>query len=70
MKNYTIANRIMLAIVISVLSLLVVGYVGLSVGRSSSDSIKHIDEDSLASTVTLNEARQAFMQIRLNVFAH
>ena len=70
MKNYTIANRIMLMIGISVLSLLLVGYVGLSVANNGSDSIKRIEEDSLTSIKTLGDARQAFTLIRVAVYSH
>ena len=48
MNKLSIAHRIMLLIVASVIALLLVGYYGLSVGNKGSDSIKTIQQDSLA----------------------
>ena len=70
MSKLTIAHRIMLLIAVSVISLLLVGYNGLSVGNKGADSIKKIDQDSLAGISTLSEARQAFMMMRLSVVNH
>ena len=70
MSKLTIAHRIMLLIAVSVISLLLVGYNGLSVGNKGADSIKKIDQDSLASIQLLGDARQAFTIVRVNVYAH
>ena len=70
MSKLTIAHRIMLLIAVSVISLLLVGYNGLSVGNQGADSIKKIDLDSLAGISTLSEARQAYMMMRLSVVNH
>lgn len=70
MKNLTIAHRIIVMIVLSIASLLIVGLVGLSVANQGTASVRLIKDDSLASISTLGEARQAFMEIRVNVFAH
>ena len=70
MSKLTIAHRIMLLIAVSVISLLLVGYNGLSVGNKGADSIKKIDQDSLASIQLLGDARQAFTIARVGVYAH
>ncbi|MBS1227706.1 MAG: methyl-accepting chemotaxis protein [Proteobacteria bacterium] len=70
MSKLTIAHRIMLLIAASVISLLLVGYNGLSVGNKGADSIKKIDQDSLASIQLLGDARQAFTIARVSVYAH
>ena len=60
MNKLTIAHRIVLLIVASVISLLLVGYDGLSVGSKSADSIKRLNSDSLAGVQILGDARQSF----------
>jgi len=70
MKHLTIAHRIMLTIGAAVLSLLLVGFVGLYVSKTQTENIRLIDQDSLAGISTLSEARQAFMMIRLSVLNH
>ncbi len=70
MKTLTIAHRIVLMIAASVTALLLVGGVGLYVSKSQTDSIRLITEDSIAGIVTLSEARQAFMQLRVAVYPH
>ena len=70
MKRISIAQRIILMIVASVIALLLVGGVGLNVSNQQTNSIRMIHEDSLTSIVTLNELRQAFMNIRVNAYAH
>ena len=70
MNKLTIAQRIMLLIATAVISLLVVGYNGLSVGSKGADSLKKIDRESLASIQTLGDARQAFTLTRLAAYAH
>ena len=70
MSKLSIAHRIMLLIAASVISLLLVGYNGLSVGNKGADSIKKIDQDSLASIQLLGDARQAFTITRVAVYAH
>lgn len=70
MKNLTIAHRILILIGIAILSLLWVGGVGLYVSNKESNNIKTINEDSIQSVDTLGKARQAFMAIRINVYAH
>lgn len=62
MKSLSIAQRIMVMIGVSVLALLLVGFVGLYVSNKETQSLKLINDDSMASIVTLGEARQAFMQ--------
>lgn len=70
MNKLTITQRIMLQIGFSIVSLLLVGSVGLYVSNTQTEDIRLIDEDSLAGITTLTEARQAFMMIRLNVLNH
>ena len=48
MSRFTIAHRIMLLIAAAAISLLRVGYNGLSVGNKGADSINKIDQDSRA----------------------
>jgi len=70
MSKLSIAHRIMLLIAVSVISLLLVGYNGLLVGNKGADSIKKIDQDSLASIQLLGDARQAFTIVRVGAYAH
>ena len=70
MSKLTIAHRIMLLIGFSIVSLLLVGSVGLYVSNTQTEDIRLIDQDSLAGISTLSEARQAFMMIRLSVLNH
>lgn len=66
MKNVTIAHRIILMIGASVLSLLLIGAVGLSVSSSETESIRRVNDESLSGIMKLSEARHAFMQVRAN----
>lgn len=70
MKRITIATRLALMIGASVLALLIVGLVGISVAGKVADSIRRINEESLGSIQTLAEARQIFMEIRVNGYLH
>lgn len=70
MKNLTIAHRLMLMIGASVLALLVVGIVGISVANQGTQSIRIINDERMASISMLAEARQAFMEIRVNGYLH
>jgi methyl-accepting chemotaxis protein len=70
MKNLTLAHRIMLMLAVSIVSLLLVGSVGLYVANTEAENIKQIKDNSLTSISTLSEARQAFMMIRISVFNH
>jgi methyl-accepting chemotaxis protein len=70
MKRLTIFHRIMLLVITAVISLLLVGYNGLSIGNMGAASIKAINDDSLASIQLLGDARQAFTIVRIDVYAH
>lgn len=70
MKNFTIAHRIILMISAAVAALIIVGAIGLNVSGKETDSIKTINNDSLASILVLGEARQAFMMLRVSVYPH
>ena len=70
MKKITIAHRIILMIGASVTALLLIGFVGLHVSNRQTDNIKMIHDNSLASIITLNEARQAFMTVRVSAYPH
>ena len=70
MKHLTIAHRIMLLIAFSIVSLLLVGAVGLYVSNTQTDDVKLIEGDSLAGITTLSQTRQAYMMIRLSVLNH
>ena len=67
MNKLTIAHRIVLLIVASVISLLLVGYDGLSVGSKSADSIKRLNSDSLAGVQILGDARQSFTLVQRTI---
>ena len=69
MKNLTIAHRIILMICVSVLSLLLVGFVGLFVAEKGSESIKEINEGAMPRIQALGEVRQIFMESRINIYA-
>lgn len=70
MKHLTIAHRIMLTIGAAVLSLLLVGFVGLSVASKGTASINKINDNSLAGIQILGDARQAFTLSRVIAYAH
>ena len=69
MKNLTIAHRILLMICVSVLSLLLVGIVGLFVAQRGSESIRQISDGAMPRIQTLGEVRQIFMEARVNMYA-
>ena len=70
MKHLTIVHRIMLTIGAAIVSLLLVGFVGLSVANRSADSIKKINDHSLAGIQILGDARQAFTLSRVTAYSH
>ena len=70
MKNISIAHRIIAMISLSILALIVIGLVGLSAADKGTQTVKKINDDSLASIRTLSEARQIFMQYRINILFH
>jgi len=70
MKNISIAHRIIAMISLSILALIVIGLVGLSAADKGTQTVKKINDDSLASIRTLNTARQIFMQYRINILFH
>lgn len=70
MKGMTIARQIMLMIGISVIALLLVGLTGLFVSNMQTRSIQTIAEEDLSGIGILGSARQAFMEVRVKVYAH
>lgn len=70
MRKLSISQRISMMLIISVISLLIVGFVGLFVAKKESESIQQITGDSLASIEMLSEARQTYMEIRINIYRH
>ncbi len=64
MKSLTIANLLTLMICTSVVALLLVGFIGISMANKGTESIRKINEESLASIQLLTDARQIFMKIR------
>jgi len=70
MKNRTITQRIIFMVIISIISLLIVGAVGLFVSNKQTISIKQIKNDSLASIKTLSEVRQSYMEFRVLIYTH
>jgi len=70
MKHLSIAQRIMLTVGVAVFSLLLVGFVGLSVANKGADSIKRINDNSLSGVQILGDARQSFTLSRVIAYAH
>ncbi len=70
MRHITIATRLALMIGASVLALLLVGFVGISAADKGADSIRKVNDESLGSIQMLAEARQIFMEIRVNGYLH
>ena len=68
-NNLTIAKRITLMIAASLISLLIVGFVGLKVINDESASIEQIDSGSLEKILILTKARQTFMESRVGILA-
>ena len=69
MKKLTIAHRILMMIGVSVLSLLLVGFVGLFVANKGTESIRQINEGAQPRIQALGEVRQIFMESRINIYA-
>ena len=69
MKNITIAGRILLMVCTSLLTLVIVGFIGLSVAQKGSDSVRQINDGNLASIEVLATMRQQFMETRVNIFS-
>ena len=69
MKNITIAHRIILMICVSVLSLLLVGLVGLIVAQKETENVKLITEGAMPRIQALGEVRQIFMESRISMYA-
>lgn len=70
MNKLTIAHRIVLLVVASILALILVGYDGLSVGNKGADSIRKIKDHSLVGIQILGDARQSFTVSRLAAYTH
>lgn len=68
MKNIGVATRIAIMVVVSFVALLVVGLIGLSVGRSEAASIRDIHDNSIPSIVVLAETRQSFTEVRVSAY--
>ena len=70
MNKLSVAQRIMLLIVASLITLLLLAYDGLSVGNKGADSIRKLDEDSLASihdtAATVNQAAELIHGLELH----
>ncbi len=70
MKNFTIAHRILLMIGVSVLALLLVGFVGLTVANKGTESIRSINDESLASIEKLSKVEKDLLTLRVSIYAH
>jgi methyl-accepting chemotaxis protein len=68
MNRLGVGSRIIIMVVISMVVVLLVGGIGLSVGKSESDSIRNIDANSIKSIVALGEVRQNFTQFRVTTY--
>lgn len=66
MKNLTTSNRLMLMIGASVMAILIVGIVGISIAKKGTESIRKINDGSMASIQMLADARQKLMEITVN----
>jgi methyl-accepting chemotaxis protein len=70
MNTLTISRRIILMVMTSIVALFLVGGVGLYVSSKQTENIKLITEDSLPSILTLGDARQAYMELRVGIYTH
>lgn len=70
MKNITIAKRLVLLIVVSVVALILVGVDGLSAALNAQKGMSQVRDDSLVSIKTLGSVRSSFQQLRVNAYAH
>ena len=70
MKNLTIAQRILLMVLLAVFALLLVGGAGLYMGDQATKSIQRVNDDSLASIQILGDARQNFLNLRVSTYSH
>ncbi|WP_417071192.1 methyl-accepting chemotaxis protein [Niveibacterium terrae] len=68
MKLFTVSARITAMVVLSCLSLLVVGILGQQTSRSEIRNIEQIRSDSLPSVITLAEARQSLTEARVSSY--
>ena len=69
MKNMTISTRLILMIGTALLSLALVGFVGLSIAGKETESIKQITDGNMAKIELLGKARQVYMETRVAILA-
>ena len=69
MKNMTIATRLMLMIGTALLSLVLIGFVGLSVAGKETESLKQITDGNMEKIEILGKARQVYMETRVAILA-
>jgi methyl-accepting chemotaxis protein len=68
MNRLGVGSRITIMVVISMVVVLLVGGIGLWVGKSESDNIRYINANSVKSIVVLGEVRQNFTQFRVTTY--
>lgn len=68
MNRLGVGGRITTMVIISLLALLLVGVIGLSVGRSEANSLRDIHDNSIPSIVALGNIRQNFTQYRVTTY--
>ena len=70
MRQMTIAKRLILLILVAVVSLIVVGVVGLSAALKAQKGVAQVRDDSMVSVKVLGSAQNAFQQVRVNTYRH
>ncbi len=68
MNRLGVSGRITIMVVISMLALLLVGIIGLWVGRSGANSLHDIHDNSIPSIIALSDARQSFTEVRVSAY--
>jgi methyl-accepting chemotaxis protein len=68
MKLFTVSARITAMVILSCLSLLIIGALGLQTSRSEIRNIERIRSDSLPSVITLAGARQSLTEARVSSY--
>lgn len=70
MKNMSITSRLVFLAITAIISLFIVGAVGLASAVKGRDGVRHIRDDSLVSVKILGETRNYFQQMRVFLYAY
>jgi methyl-accepting chemotaxis protein len=68
MNRLSVSGRITIMVVISMLVVLLVGIIGLWVGRSEANSLHDIHDNNIPSIIVLSDARQSFTEVRVSAY--